>query len=98
MRENYHENLVMYLEDNCSLVQTLNLNGIWLSGKSREYFCDHSLKNMPQLRFLHVPHIANSQMLQTLSRKCAHLTFLDLSGSQDIFEEDVLALSSLRLE
>ena len=35
-------------------------------------------------------------MLETLSRKCAHLKTLDLSGSNELSENEILALSSLR--
>ena len=71
------------------------MKGIWLSGKPREEFTE-ALKKMPQLRVLYVPNIANRQIVETLSRKCAHLTYLDISGSQEISEDDVMLLSSLR--
>ena len=95
MREHCYEDLATYLKGNCNVIQHLNLKGIWLTGKSRLIFCD-ALRRMPQLRYLNVPHIASSQMIETLSRKCAHLTYLDLSGSQELTEDDLLKLSSLR--
>ena len=95
MREPSYENLAIFLKGSCSSVQHLNMKGIWLSGKPREEFTE-ALKKMPQLRVLHVPNIANRQIVETLSRKCAHLTYLDISGSQEISEDDVMLLSSLR--
>ena len=51
---------------------------------------------MPKIRHLTIPYITDNEVLSTISRKCAHLVSLDISGSSDITQENILLLSSLR--
>jgi hypothetical protein len=95
MSESHYSNFAQYLRYNCSSIENLNVRGIWLVDKSRDTFCE-ALGRMPQLKHLSVPYITNTCMIKTLSRKCAHLTTLDMSGSSEVYDEDLLILGSLR--
>ena len=74
--------------------QHLDLTGVWMQDHAGNLLCD-ALRRMPQLCHLSVPQIANGHMLEVLSRKCAHLKTLDLSGAYKIFDEDLLQLTNL---
>ena len=54
------------------------------------------MNNQSVFQHLSVPYIANGTMLETISRKCAHLKTLDLSGSNELSENEILSLSNLR--
>ena len=67
------------------------MRGIWMDGLK----LSEALRRMPQLRHLSVPYIANGPLVEAISRKCAHLKYLDLSGTTELKEQDILNLRSL---
>ena len=95
MRETHYETLSMYLKSNCASIDHLNVRGIWFQDKSKSTFID-ALRRMPRLEHLSVPYITNGAMLETISRKCAHLKTIDLSGSNELCETEILLLTNLR--
>lgn len=96
MRESHYEALAQHLfKSHPSALEHLDLKGIWLKGSALDTFCS-ALRRMSHLKQLNVPYIANDLMIETVSRKCAHLTSIDVSGSNDLSEEALLKLGGLR--
>ena len=92
MRPTHYESLAEFLQNNCFALQELNLLGIWING----YKLCEPLREMRQIRHLSVPFIADGALMKVISRTCAQLKTIDLSGSTSLSEEDILLLANLR--
>ena len=92
MRPTHYDALAEFLQYNCYALQELNLLGIWING----YKLCESMKTLRQIRHLAVPFIADGPLMDVISRTCAQLKTIDLSGSTCLTEEDILKLSNLR--
>ena len=92
MRPTHYDALAEFLQYNCYALQELNLLGIWING----YKLCEPMKKLRQIRHLAVPFIADGPLMDVISRTCAQLKTIDLSGSTCLTEEDILKLSNLR--
>lgn len=96
MRESHYDSIAKYLlKANPTGLEHLDMKGIWLKDSALSTFCS-ALRRMTQLKHLSVPYLANDQLVEVVSKKCAHLAFIDLSGTSDLSEEALLKLGALR--
>ncbi|XP_063537036.1 uncharacterized protein LOC134746553 [Cydia strobilella] len=89
----YYRKVLELIVEQGHHLTTLNLKGVWVK-EDHLTLMYHLIKNLTNLTVLHIPYIANDEVLKFIGEHNKQLKLLDVSGETDITEIGIDAMLS----
>lgn len=88
----YYQRIMDIIAENGLGLLHLNLKGVWMKDYPKSL--NKVLTNLSQLKVLHIPHMADDEILQTVAN-CTSLKVLDISGECNFTHQGLKDFSTL---